>query len=80
MNADIEYITQLTRQDLKDIAAATNPQPGAGVRVDRTSNGFSFSIDEQALRNMIWTFLKNGGQNATTYDELQAISLTNTNT
>ena len=76
MDADIEHITQITRQDLRDIAAATNPQPGTGVKIGRTKDGFKFSIDEQALRSMIWTFMKNGGASATSYDELQAISLT----
>ena len=76
MDANIEYITQLTRQDLRDIAAATNPKPGLGIKIDRQGDGFMFSLDEQALRNMIWTFVKNGGADAQDYSALQNISLT----
>ena len=75
MDANIEYITQIKKSDLRDIAAATNPQPGAGMSIERTSDGFRFSIDENQLKRMMWLFIRNGGGNAQTYADADAVSV-----
>lgn len=62
---DKRYITDVTRRDLEEIAAATNPVAGPGIRIDKTGDSIRFRVDEQQLKFWIWTFLKNGAASAT---------------
>lgn len=63
-----QYITQLTRQDMKEIAAAANLTPGLGLEVERREGALVIGISELALKRMIWTFYKNGGFAASASD------------
>ena len=77
MTTEITHITQLNRQDIKDIRAATNPTQGLGIRIERRGDSFVFSLDESTVRTMIYAFLRNGGSAATAPANLDGISLTN---
>ena len=55
------YIFQLTRSDMKEIAAATNPKPGFMVRIEKTQSEIKISIDENALKIGVFAFLRNLG-------------------
>lgn len=68
------YITQLSRHDLEEIAAAVNPRPGTGIEVDTADGKLRISISETQLKRMIWAFNKNGGFQASA-DEVDNISL-----
>lgn len=74
MTGNEEYITQLTRDDLKGLRRAMNPEPGVGISIEKREGSYEFSIDQDALKIMIWTFLRNGGQSAALAD-LAGISL-----
>lgn len=69
-----KHITDLTRKDFQDIARATNPKSGVGVKVEPTDDGFTFSIDETQFKRMVWAFVQNGGLQATA-DQLEGIPL-----
>ena len=58
-----KYITQLTSQDMADLAAATNLEPGFCIRIDRTQEKIKIGIDETALARAINGFFRNGGCN-----------------
>ncbi|MBR4651815.1 MAG: hypothetical protein IKO72_00510 [Kiritimatiellae bacterium] len=79
MTGNEKYITQLTRDDLKGLRRAMNPEPGIGISIEKRDGSFVFSIDQNTLKIMIWTFLQNGGQSAALAD-LAGISLDPGNT
>ena len=56
-----QRITDLTRRDFEELAAATNPRPGIGITVRPTGVGFEISIDETQFKRMLWAFNANGG-------------------
>lgn len=60
----VEYITQITKQDLKEIAAATNLVPGFCIRIDPFEGGVKIGIDQVALAQAINGFIRNGGAQA----------------
>lgn len=60
---DIKHITELTRNDLRDIEAAVSPVPGFCIRIEKTQGQLKISIDENALRLAINGFIRNGGAN-----------------
>ena len=69
-----EHITDLTRSDFQQIARATNPKSGVGVKVEPSDDGFTFSIDETQFKRMVWAFVQNGGLQASAGD-LESIPL-----
>ena len=56
-----KYITQLTANDLMEIANATDPQPGFLINIEKSKDGLKFSIDQKALALAINGFIRNGG-------------------
>lgn len=62
------YITQLSRSDLEEIARAANVQPGFGIKVDKVGDALRISIDENDLKRAIWSFNANGGFSAAASD------------
>lgn len=64
MNSNVEYVTQLTREDLKDIARACNLVPGVGILVERSEDSVRISIDQAQLKRWMWNFYRNGGPSA----------------
>ena len=58
-----KYITQLTGEDMKELAQATNLEPGFLIRIDRSEGKIKIGIDENALALAINGFFRNGGCN-----------------
>ena len=61
MNAVIEYVTQLTREDLKEIAAACNLEAGLGIVIEKREGCVRISVDQSQLKRWMWNFYRNGG-------------------
>ena len=55
------YITQLTRDDLAKILAAANLEVGFGLKLESTGDAIRISLDENDLKQAIWSFNHNGG-------------------
>lgn len=58
-----KYITQLTGEDMKELAQVTNLEPGFLIRIDKSQGKVKISIDENALAFAINGFFRNGGCN-----------------
>ena len=58
-----KYITQLTGEDMKELAQVTNLEPGFLIRIDKSQGKVKISIDENALALAINGFFRNGGCN-----------------
>lgn len=58
-----KYITQLTGEDMKELAQATNLEPGFLIRIDKSQGKVKISVDENALALAINGFFRNGGCN-----------------
>lgn len=56
-----KYITQLNKEDLRELAASTNPTPGFMIRVEKTPGELKISVDENALKIGIVALLRNLG-------------------
>lgn len=57
------YITQITGEDMKELAALTNLEPGWLVRIDKSQGKIKIGVDENALALAINGFIRNGGAN-----------------
>jgi len=58
-----KYITQLTGEDMKELAQMTNLEPGFLIRIDKSQGKVKISIDENALALAVNGFFRNGGCN-----------------
>jgi hypothetical protein len=58
-----KYITQLTGEDMKELAQATNLEPGFLIRIEKSQGKIKIGIDENALALAINGFYRNGGCN-----------------
>lgn len=56
-----KYITQLTAEDMKELAQVTNLEPGFLIRIDKSQGKIKIGIDESALALAINGFYRNGG-------------------
>ncbi|MBO7686549.1 MAG: hypothetical protein J6V72_09205 [Kiritimatiellae bacterium] len=56
-----EYITDITREDLKELARAAKPVAGLGMEIEPKGDGIQFSISESQFKRMVWAFMKNCG-------------------
>lgn len=61
MKSNIQYITELTREDLAEIAAAVDPVPGFCICITREGGRLKIGIDMNALAMAINGFIRNGG-------------------
>lgn len=61
MDINKKYITQLSRDDLREIAAAVSPTPGLMIRIEKNNDSLCIAIDENAFKNAVYGFLKNLG-------------------
>lgn len=60
-----EYITQITRADMKELAALTNLEAGFCIRIEKSGGKWTVGVDETALALAINGFMRNGGASAT---------------
>lgn len=58
-----KYITQITGEDMKELAQVTNLEPGFLIRIDKSQGKVKISVDENALALAINGFIRNGGAN-----------------
>lgn len=56
-----KYVTQITAQDMKELEAVTNLEPGWLIRIDREQGKIKICIDETALALALNGFARNGG-------------------
>ena len=69
-----EHITDLTRADFAEIAAATNPTAGLGMDIQKKGDTIEIAISETQFKRMLWAFYHNGGFSAT-IDDLDSVPL-----
>lgn len=55
------YITQINAEDMRELAALTNLQPGFLVAIEKTPDGVRIGIDKTALALALNGFFRNGG-------------------
>lgn len=55
-----KYLTQITSQDLREIADAANAFGGDGIDVKRTQDGLEISIDKEQLSRWIRVVVQGG--------------------
>lgn len=60
-----KYITQITSEDMKELAALTHIEPGFLIRIDYEGDKIKIGIDEAALAQAINGFIRNGGTQTT---------------
>ena len=53
MDKNKQYITEISKSDMEQLADAANLYAGEGIDVERTSTGLEISIDRQKLRRWI---------------------------
>ena len=53
MDANKSYVTQITKNDLKELADAANIHAGEGIVVTPTKDGLEISLDRQYLKMCI---------------------------
>ena len=58
-----KYITQVTAEDMKELASVTNLEPGWLVSIDKSQGKIRIGIDPNALAMAINGFFRNGGCN-----------------
>lgn len=58
-----KYITQITGEDMKELAQVTNLEPGWLIRIDKSQGKIKISVDENAIALAINGFFRNGGCN-----------------
>lgn len=63
-----KYITQITGEDMKELAQVTNLEPGFLIRIDKSQGKVKISVDENALALAINGFFRNGGCNTNAAD------------
>lgn len=56
----IRYITQIKATELDNMLAAGNMRPGPGIKIDRQGESFVIGIDEKAIIDIVWCFIKSG--------------------
>lgn len=55
------HITGLRRQDLEEIARATNLKRGFAIKIEKEDDGIRISLDENDIKRLVWMFNQNGG-------------------
>lgn len=63
-----KYITQLTGEDMKELAQATNLEPGFLIQIEKSQGKIKISVNENALALAINGFFRNGGTNTNAAD------------
>lgn len=74
VNGGVEYVTQLTREDLKEVARMCNLECGPGIVVERSDDSVRISIDQAQLKRWMWNFYRNGGV-AVGPDDVDAVNI-----
>ena len=60
MNANKKYLSDITKKDLEEIAAAANAHGGDGIDVVPTNDGLEISIDRGPFTRWVKTIMSGG--------------------
>ncbi len=60
MDANKKYLSDITRKDLEEIAAAANAHGGDGIDVTPTNDGLEISIDRGQFTRWVKTIMYGG--------------------
>ena len=60
METDKQYLSQVTKNDMKEIAEAANAYAGAGIDIQRNPDGMEISIDRSQFTRWVKVIM-NGG-------------------
>ena len=60
MDANKKHITEITRSDLEEVAAAANAYGGDCIEVRRTKQGLKIEIDRSQLARMVRVVMSGG--------------------
>ena len=60
MNANKKYLSDITKKDLEEIAAAANAHGGDGIDVVPTNDGLEISIDRGQFTRWVKTIMSGG--------------------
>ncbi len=60
MDTNKKYITEITRSDLKELAAAANAYGGDGIDVRNTEQGLKIEIDRNQFARWVKIVLSGG--------------------
>ena len=55
MDGNIQYITQITGKDLRDLAALTHIEEGEGIVIERTGDAIKIGLDRDKMRAFLST-------------------------
>ena len=55
MDANIKYITEISAQDLRELAALTHLEEGDGIVIQRNGDGIKIGLDRDKLRAFLST-------------------------
>jgi len=55
MDANIQYITQITAKDLRELAALTHLEEGDGITIQRNGDSIKIGIDRTKLIALLST-------------------------
>lgn len=56
----VKYITQLRSEDLDRMIKVSKIRSGNGIKLDFDGDGCAISIDTEALKYMIWSYIRYG--------------------
>ena len=55
-----QYLFQLTAADIAKMIAAGNARAGRGIKIDVVDGSMVISIDEKAMVDFMWCFVRSG--------------------
>ena len=70
----VEYITQLTKSDLKRILTGETIKAGDCVEITQYGDGIQISVNQSQFKRWVYAFYHNGGFSAAVSD-IDSISL-----
>lgn len=71
------YITQISSDWIQRVTQATNLKPGPGIKITPDNDGIKIEVDQDALKQWLWTYIKNAttAVNTVTLSNLDSIIL-----
>ena len=62
----MKYITQLKSEDMNRMIKVSRIKAGNGIKLDFDGDGVVVSIDKEALKYMIWSYIKGAVRSSVT--------------
>lgn len=72
-----KYITGITKEQLERMLRAGNIKSGRGIKIQVVDDGLEISIDPDALKPMLWSYIKNAttAVNTVTISEVMGVQI-----